>query len=98
MPDKFRRPYDLAPHDEFDRGSIVALLKGEADQRQQLRAVDWLLYKACGLRDNQYVPDSDRDTAFALGKRFVGLELVRVSKAEAKQERTDERARPGRRR
>lgn len=73
-------PWQPADYDEFDVGSVRAWFNGNADERQQLRARDWVLFKLCGISDLSFRPDSERDTAFAEGKRFVGLQIVKLSK------------------
>lgn len=77
------RPWHPAAYDEFVVGSVRALFAGTADERQQKRAIDWILFDLCGVRDLSFRPDSQRDTDFAEGKRFVGLQLVKVSKVPA---------------
>lgn len=71
-----RRPYDPSPCDRTDVWAMKALAAGTANEAQQKRALDWILRIACGVGDTTYYPDSERDSAFANGKRFVGLEIV----------------------
>lgn len=71
-----RRPYDPSPCDKADIYAIKALAAGTANDMQQKRALDWILRIACGIGDTTYYPDSERDSAFASGKRFVGMEIV----------------------
>ena len=54
-----------------------ALVAGEANEGQQKLFIDYLRY----ITDQgamTYRPGSDRDSAFAEGKRFVGLELFKL--------------------
>jgi hypothetical protein len=74
------RPYYPPDYDEFVTASARALFEGKASEPQQKRIVEWLLFEVCGIRDLSYRPDSDRDTVFAEGKRFVGLQLVKMTK------------------
>ena len=67
-------PYELA-----DIGAIQALAKGEANEAQQVRALKWIVETACGTYDLSFRPDSERDTAFAEGRRFVGLTIVKAT-------------------
>lgn len=57
--------------------ALKALSKGEANADQQS-----LLMKAImdisGYYDLSYRPDSDRDTAFAEGKRFIGAQVAKM--------------------
>lgn len=71
-----RRPYKPSPCEKADIYALKALTAGVASEGQQKRALQWILKVACGIGDNTYYPDSERDTTFAEGKRFVGLEIV----------------------
>lgn len=85
LKDDLPRPWQPARDiDEFDIGSIRAFFNGTADERQQIRARDAILFKLCRISDQQYWPDSQRDTDFALGMRKVGLDIVKLSKLPAK--------------
>lgn len=66
------KPFDWEP---ADVAAIQALSRGEATPDQQKRALDWIITSA-GTYDLSYRPSSDRDTAFAEGRRFVGLQIV----------------------
>lgn len=56
---------------------MQALERGEADKDQQQRALQWILRASC-IGDLSYRPGSERDTAFAEGKRFVGLQIHKL--------------------
>lgn len=71
------QPWHPAPYEEPDTYAIKALAAGVANEGQQKRVLDWIVKTLCGTYDVSYRPDSDRDTAFAEGKRFVGLQLVK---------------------
>ena len=66
-----------SPFDIPDASAFQALVRGDATPDQQQRAVNWLLYKATGTYDADYRKDS-RDHAFMAGKRFVGLQVVKL--------------------
>jgi hypothetical protein len=66
-------PYELA-----DAGAFQALQRGEATPDQQIRALKWLVYLACETYEPSYRPTGDRDTSFAEGKRWVGLQVVKL--------------------
>lgn len=69
------------PHYEIeDAGAIQALLRGDAQAHQQQRALAYIIESLCGTYDMSYRPSGDRDTCFAEGKRFVGNQLVKLSK------------------
>ena len=63
-----------------DISAIQALARGEADLHQQQRAFKWIIEVAAGTYQPSYRSDSERDTCFAEGRRFVGLELVTMLK------------------
>lgn len=56
--------------------ALKALAVGSASEGQQKRALNWILNVACGIGDTTFYPDSQRDSDFASGKRFVGLEIA----------------------
>lgn len=62
-----------------EASAFQALERGEADPDQQKRALSFLLNDICKTYDQSYRPDS-HETAFAEGRRFVGLELVKLLK------------------
>lgn len=65
-----RAANEPAPISLFIATAARALAAGTATEHQQKEFVAWLVLQACG---NAYPPyqASDRDTAFALGRRFV---------------------------
>lgn len=70
------RPHAPSPCDTYDVYALKALASGTASESQQKRALNWILNECCGVANNTYYPDSERDTIFASGKRFVALEIV----------------------
>ena len=62
-----------------DADSIQALMRGDADEEQQKRALRWLVEQAAGTYQFHYYA-SERDTAFALGRAFVGQQVIKMSK------------------
>lgn len=77
------RPSPWLPTD-YEAGDIYALqavFKGEADASQQRRALEWIIHRAAETYDEPFRSNADggdRDTAFALGKRFVGSQIVKL--------------------
>ena len=66
------------PHYELpDVAAFQALHRGDATEDQQRRALKYLIETLCGTYDMAYRPASQRDTDFALGKAFVGQQLVK---------------------
>lgn len=78
---KLEAPAAFAPIDWDlpDAAALQALSAGTATPEQQKRALNWIVYKACGTYDLDYRPD-DREHAFTSGRRFVGLECVKLLK------------------
>ena len=74
--------YAPAPYEPADVTAIQALHRGEADEFQQQRAIKWLIEAAAGTYQFHYYP-SDRETAFALGRAFVGQQIVKLLRLNA---------------
>lgn len=77
-----RYPYEPADYDELVVMAVRALRTGTANQGQQDTVWQWLEY-VCGVGSFQELSfrpgdDGDRDTVFAEGKRFVGLQLLKM--------------------
>jgi hypothetical protein len=72
-------PYLPADYEPADVGAIQALHRGDASPEQARRALRFIIENLAGTYDLSYRPDSDRDTAFAEGKRYVGLQLVKMT-------------------
>lgn len=60
--------------------SIQAVAEGVADEVQQRLAIKTIVEQLCATYDLSYSPDSERDSAFAEGKRFVGLQVAKLTK------------------
>jgi hypothetical protein len=75
-------PWKPVPFTEADVAAIQALNAGKANEGQQRHALEWIINVVAGSYDQSYRPGSegDRDTAFAEGRRFVGLSLVKAIK------------------
>lgn len=71
------RPDAPAPYEVAHVAAFQALQRGDATSHQQQLAVKWLIERAAGTYEHHYYP-SDRDTAFALGRRFVGQQVVKL--------------------
>ena len=66
-----------AAFDEHDAVAIQALAAGKATAEQQRRALKWILEGACALPIWAYCKD-ERETNLALGRQFVGQQIVGV--------------------
>lgn len=62
-----------------DVAAFQALAQGKADEAQQKRALNWILYEASNVYDLEYRTES-RDHAFCSGRRFVGLQVIKMLK------------------
>jgi hypothetical protein len=60
-----------------------------ATDEQQKRALHFILVSVCGVDDEPYCPASDRDTAYALGKRRVGTYLRSLLAADIRKFKED---------
>lgn len=80
-PKKVTPPEVFTPADWelADASAIQALARGDADETQQKRALNWVVNNACATYDLAYRTDS-RDHAFAEGRRFAGLQVVKMLK------------------
>lgn len=63
-----------------DASAFQAMQRGEATPEQQQRVLDWLVHRACRTYDVTYEPGSYDATAFSEGRRFVGLQIVKMLK------------------
>lgn len=76
-------PYQPVEYDPADAVALQAIAKGTATIEQQKRALDWIILKACATYDWPYRPggeDGNRDTTIALGRQFVGQQIVKMLK------------------
>ena len=72
-------PYEPATYTDADVSAIQALQRGEATPEQQKRALDWVVNQAANTYDLEYRTES-RDHAFCSGRRFVGLQVIKLLK------------------
>lgn len=66
-----------APFGMADASALRACANGAADRDQQIRAIRWIIEQGAAAYQLSYRP-TDRDTAFAEGRRAVGLRLVAI--------------------
>lgn len=71
-------PWYPAMYELADISAVKGLAAGTATPEQQQRALKWIIENACGTYELSYRPTSDRDTSFAEGRRFVGLQIVKA--------------------
>jgi hypothetical protein len=77
-PKKRVPPYFMCAWDVVDAAAIQALQRGEATPAQQQNFLKWLIQQAAGAYEGTFHPESDRASAFAEGRRFVGLQCVKL--------------------
>ena len=70
-------PWAPAAWEPADVVAVNALNAGTADPEQQKRALRWIIEVCAGAYEFHYHP-SERDTAFALGRGFVGQQIVKL--------------------
>jgi len=61
--------------------AMQALRRGEATPEQQIKLTDWIINDVCRTYDLSW-RESERETSFAEGRRFVGLQLVKFIKID----------------
>lgn len=78
-PEKLPKAEPWKPHD-WDAATAYALRSlqtGTASPEQQMFALGWII-DACGTYDLEFRPDSERSSCFAAGKRWVGLQIIKL--------------------
>ena len=73
-------PYFMVTWDDADATAMQALQRGEATPDQQKRALDWIINRGAMTYDVTFHPEGDRQSAFAEGRRFVGLQVIKLLK------------------
>lgn len=61
-----------------DAVALQALERGTATSEQQIRALKWIVNNACATYDFCDRPESDRLSAIFDGRRFAGLQIVKL--------------------
>jgi hypothetical protein len=72
------RPWHPAPYTSDDIYALQNLAKGKAGEHQQKRVLAWIINSACATYEPEFIPDSESETAYAGGKRWVGLQIVKL--------------------
>jgi len=76
-----------------DASALQALHHGEANADQQQRALRWIIEAASNINDLTWRPgglEGERESSFAEGRRFVGLQIKKLIFADiAKLRRKD---------
>jgi len=85
-------PWRPAVYEDADVAAWQAIGNGVATASQQKRALAWLIERAAATYDLSFRPgaqDGERDTVFAEGRRFVGLQIVKLLKLKIGQLRRE---------
>ena len=64
-----------------DASAIQALARGDADAQQQKRALAVIVEKLAGTYEHTFVPGGQDQTIYLEGRRSVGLQIVKLLKA-----------------
>jgi hypothetical protein len=72
-----------------DAAAIQALAAGKANEGQQKHALKWILESACALPQWPYL-ESQRETDIALGRHFVGQQIVGLMKVNTSKLREEQ--------
>lgn len=78
-----RAPWMPPEYELADVTAVQAVVAGTANPDQQRRAMRWVIEQAAATYDLAYRPGSEdgrRDTDFALGRAFVGQQIVKMTK------------------
>lgn len=91
-----RSPYQVhksAPFTLADAKALQALAQGIADETQQVRALQWIVNKAGAINRSTYQPgglEGERDSIFAQGRRFVGIQVMRLISTNLEELKNDD--------
>ena len=80
---KATAPWMPVEYKKADVAALQAMRRGEANADQQIRAMEFILDTICDRNGMSYRPgglEGDRDTALAEGRRFVGNQIVKLTK------------------
>lgn len=63
-----------------DVRAVQALAQGVASEAEQKRALAWIVNVACGTYDEPFRPGETDAVTYMLGRRSVGLAIVKLMK------------------
>lgn len=75
-----RAPIPIPAWEKADAYALQALERGEATADQQKRALAWIINNSCLTYDQCDQPESERLEAIWYGRRFAGLQIVKLIK------------------
>lgn len=76
-------PWLPVKYKKADVAALQALRRGEANVDQQVRALEYILDTICDRNGMSFRPgglEGARETDFAEGRRFVGNQIVKLTK------------------
>ena len=76
-------PWHPAEYEDADVAAFNALARGEATPEQQVRSLRFIVEQVARYYDISFHPENQRATDFAEGKRFVGAQIVKLTKLNA---------------
>ena len=82
---KSSAPWMPIKYVKADVAALQAMRRGEANADQQKRAMEFILETICdrhGMSFRPGGPEGARDTDFAEGRRFVGNQIVKLTKLQ----------------
>lgn len=77
-------PWNPLSPEKADVIALKMVAAGKGDENHQKRIIDWIINHACETYGLSFRPEEaggERATAFAEGRRFVGLQLVKLLKS-----------------
>jgi hypothetical protein len=72
------QPWHPPKFDRSDAMAMKAVATGTANESQQKQAIEYIVGTLAITYDETYWADSERNSAFAQGRRFVGLQIVKM--------------------
>lgn len=68
------------PYSKEDIRAIQAVAQGNASEAEQMRALDWIINTAAATYDEPFRPGHPDVRDYMLGRRSVGLAVVKLMK------------------
>ena len=75
-----REPWYPPEYEKADIRAIQALARGDATESDQRRALNWIINVAAATYDEPFRPGQSDVVDYMLGRRSVGLAIVKLMK------------------
>lgn len=85
-------PITVPDWNKADAAAIQAVERGDASPEQQKRALAWIVNRACVTYDFCDQPENERLSAIFDGRRFAGLQIVKLIKLNLSKMKEQEHA------